>query len=166
MIYFQSLIVLHLQAMPTPKVPPEKRQKYRRPPMYETPELLQSEIDKYWKYIKQKRKHPTISGLCAFLGFESRQSFYAYEARPEFCYTIRSARLEIESVYESALMNARNAAGPIFALKNFGWRDEQSVNIQVERTGTAVLFPGKLKTFGDDDEQQPIQIPESNGTTG
>jgi hypothetical protein len=71
-------------------------------------------------------KHPTITGLAHYLGFESRQSFYDYEERPEFSYTIKRARLAIESNYEQALFS-RNPTGPIFALKNLGWTDKQEV---------------------------------------
>lgn len=69
---------------------------------------------------------PTISGLCHFLGFASRQSFYDMEERPELSYTIKRARLLIEQDYEEDL-KAGLGAGAIFALKNFGWKDEHSV---------------------------------------
>ena len=70
---------------------------------------------------------PTITGLCLFLGFESRQSFYAYEDKPEFSYTIKKARLLIETEYEEMLQTG-NTTGAIFALKNFGWTDKQEID--------------------------------------
>ena len=92
-----------------------------RPLTYETPEDLQAAIDKY-RAIKDIK--PTISGLCYHLGFESRQSFYDYETREGFSYTIKRARLFIEQEYEEKL-SGNNVAGPIFALKNLGWKDKQ-----------------------------------------
>jgi hypothetical protein len=104
-----------------------------RPPLYETPEALQEGIDKYFKegvtvkVIKDiETPIPTITGLCYFLGFESRQSFYAYEAKPAFSYTVKKARLFIEKHYEE-LLQAGNTIGAIFALKNFDWKDKQEI---------------------------------------
>lgn len=111
-----------------------------RPPHFETVEALEQKIQEFWESCQSKKikdekteeetfidgKQPTITGLAHFLGFESRQSFYDYEEKETFSYTIKRARLLIESNYEQALFN-KNAAGPIFALKNLGWTDKQEV---------------------------------------
>lgn len=116
-----------------------------RPPMYETDQDLIESIDTYFtegvkirKIIVGKAPNaqvveipvPTITGLCYYLGFESRQSFYDYEQRPEFSYTIKRARLFIEQEYEEQLTQG-NTVGAIFALKNMGWRDK----VETELTG-------------------------------
>jgi hypothetical protein len=113
-----------------------------RPPHYETPEELVSKIDEYFKSGVKKRtviigkgdnreaieiEVPTISGLCYYLGFESRQSFYDYEKRDNFSYIIKRARLFIEVEYEEALQYG-NVTGAIFALKNMGWRDKTEID--------------------------------------
>src|SRR5699024_8364940 len=105
-----------------------------RPPTYKTPEALQEAIDGYfdnpptaWVTVgKEAVEVPrlTITGLALHLGFESRQSFYDYEEREAFSYTIKRARLRVEHEYEKALRSA-SPAGPIFALKNLGWSDKQ-----------------------------------------
>ena len=110
-----------------------------RPPEYNDPIKLQSEIDRYFeegvtvkKVIVGKPPNqqvievpvPTITGLAYFIGFESRQSFYDYEEKPAFTYTIKRARLFIEREYEE-LLQTGNTTGAIFALKNFGWTDRQ-----------------------------------------
>lgn len=66
---------------------------------------------------------PTITGLCYHIGFESRQSFYDYELKDEFAYTVKRARLFIEKEYEEQLQ-VGNTIGAIFALKNMGWKDK------------------------------------------
>jgi len=112
-----------------------------RPPIYENAEELQKEIEKYIKSLK-KRDKPTISGLCFFLGFASRQSFYDLEKKNDnFSYTIKRAKLFIQQHYERQL-NYNGCTGAIFALKNFGWSDkleltgsdgdpiEQTINIK------------------------------------
>lgn len=109
-----------------------------RPPMFETPEQLQDAIDDYFQNGITKRKVvvgkgdnqrieevevPTITGLCYHIGFESRQSFYDYEKKDGFTYTVKRARLFIEQEYEEQL-NVGNTIGAIFALKNMGWKDK------------------------------------------
>lgn len=109
-----------------------------RPPLFETCEELQDKIDEYFETGIEERTFicgsgankypitveiPTITGLCYFLGFESRQSFYDYEKRPGFSYTIKKARLKIEKLYEEQLQYG-NSTGAIFALKNMDWHDK------------------------------------------
>jgi hypothetical protein len=97
------------------------------PPMYKDPSELASKIQEYFDSLKETREPETITGLAYFLGFESRQSFYDYEAKPEFTYTVKRARLAIEGAYEARLHGNSNA-GAIFALKNFGWIDTQAID--------------------------------------
>lgn len=106
-----------------------------RPPMFGSNDDLKLNIQGYFdqfdiedpkeRKIKCYETRPTVSGLCHFLGFESRQSFYAYESKGEFSYTIKRARLSIELIYENMLCSKETATGSIFALKNFGWVDRQ-----------------------------------------
>lgn len=105
-----------------------------RPPEYSNPEDLQQAIDKFFSTLSPDEP-PTITGLCYSLGFESRQSFYDYEEKPDFTYTIKRARLRIENKYESKLFSNNNA-GAIFALKNFGWSDKQEINQKTEVSGS------------------------------
>jgi len=105
--------------------------------LFSTPEELQVKIDEYFDkpvdtrtvYVGADKMPinvsvPTITGLALFLGFESRQSFYDYEKRDVFSYTIKKARLRVEREYEQ-LLQWGNTTGAIFALKNLGWKDEK-----------------------------------------
>ena len=120
-----------------------------RPRLYETAEEMQKDIDKYFKEAKPKKKPnsddyifncPTITGLAYYLGFESRQSLYDYEKDSKFSYTIKRARLRIESQYEVNLSNPKiKPAGSIFALKNIGdWKDKQDVNISGQESSEPI----------------------------
>ena len=108
---------------------------------FETPEELQAKVEKYfngwcrakkqvikqWKdYVEIEIPTPTITGLALYLWFESRQSFYDYEKRKAFSYTIKRARTFIEMEYEEMLRT--NPTGAIFALKNFDWKDKTEVD--------------------------------------
>jgi len=97
-----------------------------RPAIYDTPEQLHKKIHEYVEQKREDQKPLTISGLCLYCGFGSRQSFYDLEKREEFSYTIKAARLLIQEQYEERLMD-RSPAGAIFALKNFGWTDQQFI---------------------------------------
>ncbi len=101
------------------------KKKVGRPPKYDTPEQLQDKIDEYIKGDDKDKL--TITGLCLHCGFESRQSFYAYEQKEKFSYTIKRSRLFIENAYEKRLQD-RNPTGSIFALKNLGWTDKQEID--------------------------------------
>lgn len=109
-----------------------------RPPLYESSEQLQKAIDDYFdnkgaskSIIVNKEIHNikvfTITGLVYHLGFEALQSFYDYEKKEEFTYTIKRARLRIQMLYEENLQLS-NPTGSIFALKNFGWVDKSEVD--------------------------------------
>lgn len=121
-----------------------------RPPKFKNAEELQNKIDAYFKNCPDKKQlvtkigdvveipMPTISGLCYYLGFESRQSFYDYEKEEKFSYTIKRARLFIEKEYEQ-LLQGNNCTGAIFALKNFGWVDKTEVEqTNINKTPLAV----------------------------
>lgn len=113
--------------------------------MFETAEELQEAIDQYFNEGVKMRQVvvgraenrevveipvPTITGLCHYIGFESRQSFYAYEKKEGFSYTVKKARLFIEKEYEEQLQ-VGNTVGAIFALKNMGWIDKTEQTIRV-----------------------------------
>ena len=101
---------------------------------------------------------PTITGMVLFCGFVNRQSFYDYEAKPEFAGIIKKGRCLVENVYEQNLTGT-TPTGSIFALKNMGWRDEQSINLNDERKAIAALFPDELKEGYEDEKDSK---PESN----
>lgn len=132
-----------------------------RPPIFETPEAMQEMILEYFEWVKgelnpteemhekgaykRQPENVTITGLCLHLGFESRQSFYDYEGRDGFSYTIKRARMRVENSYENKLLDAKNPTGPIFALKNMGWSDKQEVTqettIKDDRIDASKLTP-------------------------
>jgi len=103
-----------------------------RPPKYANVSDISKRITEYFDLCQptdeQRNVRPiTITGLCLFLGFDSRQSFYDYEKKNEFTYTIKRARLVIESVYEEGLQD-KFSTGSIFALKNMEWTDKQEID--------------------------------------
>ena len=101
-----------------------------RPPKFSSVEELEEAIE---SYFSQDDLIPTITGLALHLGFCDRQSFYDYEGRDEFSCTMKKARLSVENVYEQRL-HGQSPTGAIFALKNFGWKDKQDVDLKAAVT--------------------------------
>lgn len=121
---------------------------YGRPRKFNDPEDMQDCIDGYFEYIKGefidrtetdaegnkvdikewiRRPEPiTWTGLAIFLGFVSRQSMTDYANNEIFSDTIKRALARVEQSYEK-LMIDKGTAGSIFALKNFGWKDQKEV---------------------------------------
>lgn len=117
-----------------------------QPPIFSSPDQLNERIEAYFDQFRPAKEgedksnpeynewRPSITGLVLFCGFASRQSFYDYEKREGFSYTIKRARARIENVYEQFL-TTKTAAGAIFALKNFEWTDKQEIDQKTEHSG-------------------------------
>jgi hypothetical protein len=98
-----------------------------RPRKYQSVEQLQTAIDSYFESTEKV----TVTGLTLHLGFNSRQDLINYEGySEEFHDAIKRAKLRVEVYYEERLVGS-HAAGPIFALKNFGWSDKLQTFIEV-----------------------------------
>ena len=102
-----------------------------KPPKYKSAQEMQGKIDDYFMYNEEQEEPLTITGLALHLGFESRQSIYDYEKSGDYSYTIKRARLRIENFAEKKLFGV-SPTGAIFALKNFGWRDKQEIDLHAE----------------------------------
>ena len=99
-----------------------------RPPLYETPEEFTAKAEEYFTVCKKEGRPLTVTGLALYLGFSSLQSLDDAGKRPGFSDPLKRAKLRVECGYEEGLILAKNAAGSIFALKNFGWRDKQEID--------------------------------------
>jgi hypothetical protein len=123
-----------------------------RPRKYESPEQMQAAIDEYFTTDTQ----PTVTGLAIALGFTSRNALYVYEGySEEYFGTLKVARLRVEHEYEKALrVKGIHAAGPIFALKNLGWKDTQTVSVEQLPPITVTIMRAEdgLKAIQPNDE--------------
>lgn len=98
---------------------------------YPTPEKLKKAIDGYLVDCKASGDPLTITGLTLSLGFSSRQSLYNYAEKIGYEDVVNLGRLHVEHAYEIKL-HGNYVTGPIFALKNMGWKDTQHQEIQQE----------------------------------
>jgi len=137
-----------------------------RPPLYETPEEMQSVIDLYFDACKINRivsmdggdkesllsdyseediltidyiddLAPTVSGLAYTLDMTT-ETLRAYGEKDQFSATIKKAKQRIEKFLEGKLYG-QAVTGTIFNLKNnFGWKDKT----ETEHSG-AIDLSGK-----------------------
>lgn len=124
-----------------------------RPAMWTDPEAFEQKVDEYFSL----EERPTWTGLAIHLGFESRQSLEDYKKKEGFAYPIKKALLRIENEYEKAVFS-KNPAGPIFALKNFGWKDKQEVE---QSGGVTIKFQDPGDYLYPSQDQSNTGIPES-----
>ena len=153
---------------------PKKRhtEGWWRPRLIKTPEEFAQKVDEYFEYIKgeyqlkvdsdengkpidvevcvRQPEPATITGLCLFMGFASKQSFYDYKKLAGFEDVTSWAHMRVEYNYEMGLSRGR-PAGPIFALKNMGWSDKQEVD---HTTNGNSLIPNIKWEFFDAEKQK------------
>lgn len=145
-----------------------------RPPIFkDSAELIEAVQDYFDNGIKMRKvvigkppnqqietvPVPTITGLCYHIGFESRQSFYDYEEKTEFSYTVKRARLFIEKEYEEQLQ-VGNTVGAIFALKNMGWMDHNRTELTGPE-GKELNFKVSLDLGGKPNNSESVPGQES-----
>jgi len=128
-----------------------------RPLKFKTPEELEEKIEAYFqsRYDEEGTlvKPISITGLALALD-TTRELLCNYEERDEFHDTIKRAKLRVENFYEERLTFA-NATGPIFALKNFNWKDSQDhnhggqENNPIRYDGVVNIQPVAVKPDGD-----------------
>jgi hypothetical protein len=96
-----------------------------RPRKYKTPKQMLEVAHKYFDDCLANKEPITVTGTCMALGFLTRESLINYDGRPEFSDAVKSIKLVCQNYAEYQMYKSNNAAGPIFALKNFGWSDKQ-----------------------------------------
>ncbi len=92
---------------------------------YPKPELL---LKRGMEYVQQrnKEKKPVLySGLLLWLGL-SRTTFLEYGKRDKFGEIVDTLKTYIQKDYEE-LLHSGKPVGAIFALKQFGWKDEENL---------------------------------------
>jgi DnaJ-class molecular chaperone len=99
-----------------------------REPFYKSSEEMQDRIDAYF----ESDKIPSVPGLAYSLGFASKQSLLEYEAKEDFYFPIKRAKLRIETFNAQQLHRKEGSVtGVIFTLKNMGWSDKQDLDVDL-----------------------------------
>lgn len=131
-----------------------------RPLKFESVEKLQEKIDGYFENCEKMVLPHTVTGLAVWLN-TTRDTLMDYQKRDQFSDTIKKAKLRCEAYAEKELYLNKCATGPIFALKNFGWKDKR----ETEHSGEVRVSPiygGQSNVQGHDGDQKNIQPPQEN----
>lgn len=108
-----------------------------RPLKFETVEVMQALIDKY--FDETPPLEVTITGLALALD-TTRKTLIEYEGRPSYVNAIKKAKTRVEHEYEKDLRR-KGRSGDIFALKNFKWADKQELD---HTTGGEKMAPVQI----------------------
>jgi hypothetical protein len=104
-----------------------------RPLRFQNVNELQTAIDGYFATrfdgAGNVIRPVTITGLALALD-TTRQVLMDYQGREEFTDAIKRAKLRCECYAEEQLFIGRNSNGAQFALKNYGWKDQQHVEVK------------------------------------
>ena len=107
----------------------KKKNPVGRPRKIKSPEEFDRLVDSYIDMCRANNEPILLIGMVLALGLTSKEAFYNYGSEyAEFSESVKRARSLIELEYEKRLNINSSAAGPIFALKNFGWKDKQEVD--------------------------------------
>jgi len=102
-----------------------------RPFKFRDPQEFQKKGDKFFQHCDEKEEPYTFTGLALALGFTGREQFLEYQKRIEFSSVLKGLRARCEAYAEKRLFQGA-AAGPIFALKNYGWKDTSETTVTVK----------------------------------
>ena len=146
-----------------------------RPLKFQSIKDMQSKIDAYFESCyevdgetgKKIQVEPfTITGLAleldtsreVLMDIENQVSGYSRE----FSDAIKRAKLRCHNYAEKQLYLAKSPTGAIFALKNYGWKDVQTV----ENVPSADLLNKPIIALADSDLKQLLEIMERNQIQG
>jgi len=108
---------------------------------------LELYAEEYFAHQLENERPLTLPGLAYALGFSSTRTLLTYrtaETHKEFNEAADRACLRIEQFTSEQLFNKGvNVAGPVFALKNQGWRDKpegESATMIVKIEGASALL--------------------------
>ena len=121
-----------------------------RPRIFETPEQMELKAAEYFESLivftpggdVDYHTPATITGICLFLGFNSRQGFYEYKERSEFSDIVARIQMTVENSYENGLYT-KFSQGCTFALKNMGWKDKTEQEISMPSGSVTIKSEGK-----------------------
>ncbi len=97
---------------------------------YDDAKVLMEKIEEYFNTTNPKDQ--TAAGLCIYLGI-CKMTYNNYKngtQGPEIQEAMLWAQTRLENKYALDLNYKPNPTGPIFALKQLGWRDNQEVDMK------------------------------------
>ncbi len=104
----------------------KEKNKGGRPLIHTDPRVVEDLINEYFNTIGESP--PTVTGLALHIGFSSKSTLYQYSKKERFSYPIKKGLTRIEMYHEEKVAYGDKCTGNIFVLKNFGWKDKQTLS--------------------------------------
>ena len=99
------------------------------PPLkFTSAKKMQESIDEFFISREENKKPPTVTGLALHLG-TTRRTLIDYEKKDIFTHTIKTAKERCADFVEIGVASGKLGAGGIFLLKNYGWSDKQTIEV-------------------------------------
>lgn len=122
-----------------------------RPLKFQSLKELTDIADKY--FAETPEAEWTTTGLALALD-TTRELLMDYQNKDEFSDTIKKYKLKVHMAYEKDLRKM-GRSGDIFALKNFGWRDQIHTDITTKGKPVSSLLSGDgVRSNNSDQEDQ------------
>jgi hypothetical protein len=115
------------------------------PKKFETPELFDAKAKEYFDWCIENKHEISINGLALFMGFYDKTGLKNYIEYDEFLPYIKRALTTVELSYELDLRTFK-FGGAVFALKNMGWTDVTTQNVNQTITNVEASFGTTLQT--------------------
>jgi len=97
-----------------------------RPPVWKSPEELQSKVNAYFADCESRERKPCIAGLAYWCDVD-RHTIYNYEEKTEYFHIIKKARDYILAGLEETMIHGEGGGGAIFLAKNYGYTDQRNI---------------------------------------
>lgn len=130
-----------------------------------TPLQMWNNIKRYFELTIQYGQPLTITGMCMFNGLnQSNMRAGLIDDMPPQFHFLKDCREFVMAYNEYAAHRKMNPAGPIFILKNFGWKDKQEVELSATQGAiTAEERAENQRRIANFTEAKFGVLPEENG---
>jgi len=130
----------HPKKKPTPRNKQAKA--VGRPKKWESAEVMQVAIDKYFDDKKASGDPVTVTGLAITLDL-TRAGLINYAKEEEFFHTVKIAKMRVEEIVEGYLQNG-NAGGAKFVLiNNNEWAEKSETTLNTDNFTMTLDYKGK-----------------------
>jgi hypothetical protein len=126
-----------------------------RPKKFETPEEFDLKAKEYFDWCIDNKHEIAINGLALFMGFYDKTGLKNYIDYDEFLPYIKRALTTVELSYELDLRTFK-FGGAVFALKNMGWTDASTQNINQTNTNVTAAFGSSVQSPSESAEDSRI----------
>ena len=139
-----------------------------------TPQDMKTAVNRYFDDADREKIPYTISGLCMYIGY-TKQDFVSAPYNTQIGFILLQARLLIEQQYEILLLTSKKTTGVIFALKNLGWSDSNSLDIGFKsaKNGEELKWTVEIVAPGETEKpkkdivdlpKEPLSLPAAQKT--